>query len=399
MLSTSHYRKVVCVKIRAVFLFLIIIAFSAISYSSPQWLRYCAQENATSILGGSSRNVNISKDKPDGLVLPELNSFDVRYAKWGHQMGAKKDRQIILDRQKKYGKYDIMYFDSNADGKLSESEKYLGKRSDQYRVTFSGIPVYFETEEGTITYHLNFYYYSYSDSTERLYSQNGCWYEGIVDFSGEKVKCILMDYNLNGSFNDTSDSFDCDRIFIGEDSDKYETYAGKFLEYKGILYYLDIARDGAYINIEPANDIAYSDLEIPDSVTTFVCGGSNGLFRRDNISDGKVSLPVGHYKVRSWQTKAKDAIGRQWEMGASWLNSSSFDIAEGNVVKLDVGREVYSSLSVSHNNGTYNFNHRLTGTNGETVNLTRGGSRPEAPKVRIYNRDRTYDQTFSLEYG
>ena len=386
-------------KIRLV-LVIILLTFSTAVFSSPQWLRYSNSDNARDIVGGNTNNVELAKEKPEGLVLPKLNSDDVRFAIWNHEMAGKKARQIILDRQKKYGKYDIMYFDSDGDGSISDSEKYQGKRSDEYRVNFYGIPVLFETEDGMVTYHLNFYYYSYRADYERLYVQNGCWYEGMVDFGGVKSKCVLVDYNLNGSFNDISDSFNSDRIIIGDSIIKYETQVGKYLEYDNKLYNLQIAKDGAFIEMTSAGDVAYSQLEIPVQVDSIVCCGINGLFKRENITNGKISLPVGRYKVKSWHTNAKDDSGTKWEMGATWYsNDNEFDIQENASAKLDIGKAVYSTLSVSQNNGTFYFNHQLSGNNGESVSMTKSGRQPDAPKIRIYNRDRTYDQTFSLEYG
>ncbi len=386
-------------KIKALFL-LVIFSITATVFSAPQWLRYCSSDTAREIIGGNTKNIELSKEKPSEMTVPKLNTDDVRYAVWKHEMAGKKSRQIILDRQKKYGKYDLMYFDSNGDGSISENEKYQGERRDEYRVNFNGIPVLFDTDDGIVTYHINFYYYSYRADYERLYAQIGCWYEGTVDIAGVKTKITLVDYNLNGTFNDISETFDSDRIIIGDVITKHETFVGNYIEYENKLYNLQVSKDGAFVELTSADDVAYSKLEVPVNVDSIVCCGQNGLFKRDNIKDGQISLPVGKYRVRSWQKTAKDDSGKNWEMGATWYsNSNEFEISRGAVAKSNVGENVFSNLSVSYGNGSYYFRHQLSGNNGESVSLTKSGSRPDAPKVRIYNRDRTYDQTFSLEYG
>ena len=386
-------------KIRAVFLVNIFL-LAAIVSAAPQWLNYCTSDSARDILSGSTRNVELSSTKPDGLQLPELKCDSPRFAKWSHKMADEKPRQIILDRQKKYGKYDIMYFDSNGDGAITADEQYTGKPRDEYNVYYYGIPAYFETTDGQVTYHLNFYFYSYRSDYERLYIQNGCWYESHINIDGTPTKCMLIDSNLNGSFNDISENFDSDRVIIGDGDDKFETRVGKYLEYKNKLYELNVAKDGAYIELAFADNVNYGQLEIPTHVSTFVCGGTYGMFRRDNITDGKVSLPVGQYKVRSWNTSAKDSAGKDWLMGATWYsNDNVFEVKDYDVARIDAGKTVFSTLNVSFNNGAFNFNHQLAGNNGESVTLTKSGNRPDAPKIRIYNRDRTYDRTFSLEYG
>ena len=212
-------------------------------------------------------------------------------------------RWVVFDRNHKYGLYDILYIDSDGDGHLDDEQKIEGRQTDQYEVEFGGVPVYFDGDDGPITYHLNMRFYSYNERSTYVYAYSGCWYEGQVVIGGQPKRCILVDYNCNGAFDDKSDNFNCDRILLGPDENRQTGWVGNFLEIDKSLYRLSIAKDGAFLELEAAPDVAYGTVTMPETITSFSAGGINGMFQR-TVENGKVTLPEGQYRVYSWEIAA-----------------------------------------------------------------------------------------------
>ncbi len=366
---------------------------------SPQWLQYRTSENARDIVGGSSKFHRPEREKP-ALSLPALSSETPLFVKWTTPMDPAGFRWIVFDKKNKFGLCDILYFDTNGNGRLDDDAKVEGRQSNQYEVEFGKVPVLFQTPDGTITYHLNVRFYSYSQDSTYIYTYAGGWYEGQVEIAGQKQRCVLLDYNVNGTFNDKSEDFDADRIVIGPEEDKLEAYVGNYLEYKEALYRPEIARDGAFVELTPAPDVAYGTISLPEGVTEFSAGGLNGMYSRQ-VAGGQVRLPEGQYRIYKWTMSRKDAKNIEWRMEGSYPSREErFTVAKDASVELTkIGEPVFSRLSLYQDDPSFSFNQQLQGQLGERISLYRSNRQAPAPKVHIRNKTGEYDRTFSLEYG
>ncbi|MCK4998489.1 MAG: hypothetical protein KAS23_03105, partial [Anaerohalosphaera sp.] len=331
--------------------------------------------------------------------VPKAGQPDPIFVQWKTKMDNTGFRWIMLDKKNKYGLYDVLYIDSDGDGRLDDEEKLEGRQTNQYEVEFGLVPVYFEGEDGPITYHLNLRFYSYNKQSTYLYAYTGCWYEGKVMIGDKETRCVLVDYNCNGTFNDMSENFNSDRILTGPEQKTHQGYVGNFLELDGKLYRLSIAQDGAFLDIAPAPDVAYGTVTMPEAITSISAGGMNGMFKR-TVENGKVTLPEGKYRISSWEIARKDDKGAKWQLkGSGFPNTHSFMVSESANASLNIGEPIISKLDTSFRNDVYSFNQGLVGKSGERISLTKVGSRAEAPKVHIRNKTGEYDRTFALEYG
>lgn len=340
-------------------------------------------------------------EKPSELNPPKTDSGSLKYVKWDTAMDPQGFRWIVLDKKHKYGLCDILYIDSDGDGQLDDEQKHQGRQTNQYEVEFTEVPVYFEGEDGPVTYHLNLRYYRYDDNNERFYSYTGCWYEGDVTIDGEKTRCVLVDYNCNGTFDDKSEDFQSDRILIGPEGSRENLYVGNYFEYKDKLYQPNIAKDGANVEITSAAEVAYETVEMPAMITSFSAGGMNGMFDR-SVEDGKVQLPVGQYRIFSWEIVRRDDKGAEWKIQGQWFpDNNRFEVAKDTQpVVLDIGEPIFSKLDAGMRNDSRYFNQSLVGKYGERITMYKNNnSRPGAPKVHIRNKTGEYDRTFALEYG
>ncbi|MHC4169879.1 MAG: hypothetical protein ACYSWQ_23265 [Planctomycetota bacterium] len=379
-----------------------LLVFTSTAQSQDeQWLQYHCQREAQRIVGsGGMMAPRIRADKPRGVELPEFKSRQQFFTTWSTPMVPDGKLQVALDQTSERGRWDRLFVDSDGDGHLNDETAVTAYRIEQHYTYFGPVKVVFESEDGPIVYHLNFRFYNYNEQNRRLYIYSGCWYEGDITVEGTKKRCVLMDQNVNGTFDDKSlASGNCDRIRIGTKSGRQASYVGNYVDIDGVLYRPEIARDGAYIMLTKAEDVKFGDVQLPETITEFSAGGENGLFTL-KPQEGKASLPVGKYRVNYWAIERKDDQGRQWKLkGSISASRGTFEIGDAEQSRLSIGEPVVSTLQARKKGTVYSFSQELKGSLGEQIELTRNGARARAPKLRIKSEDGSYDRSFSFEYG
>ena len=389
-------RKVILV------LFLLAVSVQLCAAEELQWLQYRSAREARQIVGDMGmESAELSGYKPKDVELPEFKGEEPLFAKWSSPMVEGGHLWIAFDRTHKHGPHDSLFIDSNGDGRLSDETATAAYRTEQYRTYFGPVKVVFEGEDGPVSYHLNFEFYSYEER-RHLYVSSGGWYEGAVTVAGEKKHCVLIDYNTNGTFDDkTGESvrFNCDRVRIGKKDERDTRFVGNYIEIDGEYYQLEVARDGAYITLQAAEDIKFGRVKMQEAITGFSAGGQNGLFAI-KLEKGLGELPVGKYRIDYWAIERKDEKGNTWELkGESFGNKGKFEVNEEGQTELTVGEPIISNLRARIKKSRYYFDQEMKGQLGERISLTRSNSRPRPPKLHIKSADGTYDRTFNFEYG
>ena len=369
-----------------------------------QWLQYHSTREAQHIISDMGISMpEVTSEKPTNVKLPDFICDDPFFAFWPTPMVGPGGLWLTFDRQNKNGQpYDLLYFDSNTDGNLADEsavKSYEVNYRDSRRTKFGPIKVIFEGEDGPISYHLNIEFYKGS-SRQYLYITSAGWYEGTIDLADSKKHCVLIDYNVNETFNDKSlNPVEYDRIRIGNKDSQDTRYVGNFIEVDGALYQPEIARDGAYVKLTKAEDVKFGNIRLPQTITEFSAGGENGLFKL-KLENGIGSLPVGKYRINQWIIEREDEKERKWKLqGSRASDKGDFDIVADKETELSVGEPIVSRLQVNKRESGYSFNQDLEGRFGERIALNRNGSRPPAPKLHIKNKDGNYDRSFSFEYG
>ncbi len=373
---------------------------STTTAQQEQWLQYRSEREISLLgIGTNWQSLELKSVKPLAAALPKYIDSEPLFVEWKSPMVKIGFLWISLDRKHKNGLYDLLYIDSNGNGNLNDEEPIEAYRTDQYSTYFGPAKVIFQIEDGPVAYHLNFRYYS-SSNYKRLYVSSGGWYEGEITVGDEKKHCTLFDYNANGTFNDkSSSSAGSDRIRIGSKNSQDTRYVGNFIDVDGTLYSPEIAKDGAFIKIKKAENVELGKIKLQKSITEFSAGGENGLFNY-KPENGVITLPVGNYRINYWSSERKDERGTSWKLQASGSGSKGvFDVKKDTQIVLSIGEPVYATLEARKGESQYSFQHNLEGRDGERIELTRNGARPQAPKVHIRSKDNEYDRTFSFSYG
>ncbi|MBP7050605.1 MAG: hypothetical protein KBE65_06295 [Phycisphaerae bacterium] len=366
-----------------------------------QWLQYRSAREARQIVGDVGYVYRqLVTAKPEGVKLPEFKASQVWFLDWKTPMTASGTVWLVFDKSSPSGQYDRLYIDGNANGDLSDDSVLEPYQQDGSRCLFGPVKVVFDTADGPITYHLSIDFRAYNSQQTYCLLYSAGWYEGPVTLDGVKKHCTLIDYNVNGVFNDKSvDAEQCDRIRIGEAGGRDTRYVGNFIEVGDKLYRPEIAKDGAFVILTEAKDVAFSTVRVAENITSLGAGGVNGLFLC-KPDKGVVKLPIGDYRIEHWSITRNDDKGGRWELRAdSSASSTAFTVATDGQKELPFGEPIYSVAEYTQSGSFYNFRQSLEGRHGERITLTRNGSQPAAPKLRIRSRDGAYDRALSFEYG
>jgi hypothetical protein len=357
-----------------------------------QWLDYHLNRE-----GRSFHYIELTNHAPPNLKLPKLSDKPY-FAQWKTPMDP-AGRWLCLDRTKKSGPYDKLYFDTKGDGRLDDKAPIGATRSDQYTVYFEPVRVVLKGEDGPVTYHLILRSMKYEERDVNLLAASGGYYSGVVDLGGKKRRLELLDGNVNGTFNDLADNaYDCDRVTI--EGDKLgERFLGKMIEVDGQYYSIEAARDGAFVKLQKVEGLKFGKVLVPGTISNFVAFGVNGHFER-KPSKGEFTLPVGEYQPLSWTIHRKDAKGANWEMmGYNFPRSAVFAVDAAKPITLEIAEPVKAALEAREATNTVAFSLSFKGRAEESVQFEKGNERPPGPKLTLTSLDGTYRSTNTFEFG
>jgi hypothetical protein len=148
-------------------------------------------------------------------------------------------------------------------------------------------------------------------------------------------------------------------------------------------------------------NVSSGTILLSETIAQFAADGPDGLITVD-IDQGVGQLPAGKYETGSWRAERKDEQNNTWTLtGRQYGSGGPFEITEGGRIQLpNVGEPIIAVVHGSKIGPKYHaFTQSLQGRLDESITLTRNGSRPGAPKLRIKNKDGTYDRTFAFQYG
>jgi hypothetical protein len=366
---------------------------------NEQWLQYHSEREARRIVGSMGTLYReITTNKPADVNLPQFKTSQQFFVEWPTPMVKSGRLWIALDRSSEQGKWDRLYIDSNGNGRLDDEDAVTAYQTDQYYTYFGPVKVVFEGEDGPIAYHLNFRFFDYNEQDRRLYIYSGGWYEGEVTVGSKKKYCMLIDYNVNGTFNDKSlQPRDSDRIGIGNKGDQNTGFVGNYIEVDDVLYRTEIARDGAFIKLAGAEDVKYGTIRVPQTITELTVGGENGQFTHE-LKDGATTLPVGKYRIEHWEIDRKDDKGKSWTMrGYGFSERGDLEIKEEAETALEIGEPVTAGLQAQRNGENYEFSKSLRGSLGEYVRLTSSGQDVgNLWKMKAGNSDGTFEKIYPI---
>ena len=394
-MTSLHKRVLICLSL------LHLVGVSPWTWAQEeQWLQYRYNREASEIVSGiSSHALNFDNSPPSDLTVPVGLGHGVIYVQWKTPMAKDDFVWVALGRSRAGGMINRLVLDENGNGQLADDPVVKAYRAESQQSYFGPVKVLFRGDDGPIAYHVNFVNYDVADYQHVFISSAG-WYEGKVEIAGQEWTCTLVDHNTNGQFNDQSVNFShADRISLARSGHPDLRIMGRFIEVNGQLVDIEVARDGAFVVAEPAENVEVGRLQLPRGITHFSAAGPQGHFQRsEHLQD--IRLPIGHYRIDSWAIERKDAQGTRWKArGRSFDDRGLFEIRADQPASLEIGEPLISTLEVTQEDQTYRFNQSMIGNLGEDVTVYKNDGRAPAPRLLIRNKAGSYNDTRSFEYG
>ena len=361
-----------------------------------QWLQY-----HTTREGRSDRWLDLTTNPPPNVALPKLGAKPY-FAHWTTALDP-KGRWLCFDRARRYGPYDRLFIDSAGNGRLDDKSAIKPSRTDPSSAYFDSVRLLFKGEDGPITYHLVLRFMNYnsdsnSDNDVRLLVMSGGFYAGTIDLGGKKQRLELIDANVNGAFNDLASNPDaCDHLVLGNNAG--ERSLGRLLEVDGQFYRLDVARDGAFIKVQKAQNVLLGKVRVPATISEFTALGEQGQFTR-KPAKGELTLPVGSYRINQYLINRKDERGASWQlMGYGFNPAADFEVAADKPATLELGEPVRMVMQPSESGPEVSFSLRFLGRYNEPMQITKDSERPRPPRLTLTSLDGSYRYTNSFEFG
>ena len=367
--------------------------------AEKQWLHYrVLGDNEQGILQVGYVNCGVvATDAPAGVAMPEFKAGDPCFAWWTTPMAPQGKVLLAFDRSSKRGQYDLLYVDSNCSGSLRDKKPIRASTTYEGGAQFGPVKITLPGEDGPISYHLRFLLQTQGASMRNLFAVSACAYEGSVRIGGKGYHCMLVDYDCNGTFDDISGDFEkADLIRLGANDKAVTYFAGKYVAVDGALYQPKPSRDGAYVEFEPAGDVAMVAVHARNAVTELSLGGENGLF---HLADGAGAVPAGRYKLYSWKIERRGADNGNWTLAAIGGRDEAIEVTPGQEAAPDVGEPITCRLDVATQRGSFQFSQSLCGRMDERISIERNGSMPDAPRLQVASKDGAFSKVYKFEYG
>jgi hypothetical protein len=388
-------------KIRIASLFLSVMVMCGGSLSAAQgeqWLQYCAGGRTVNRSLVRPKRLELSSERPEGVDLPDFAGQTQFFAKWTTPMVEAGYLWIVVDKPLKVESDWRLFIDSDGDGHLNDETAYR----DDGTGMFYSVRILFEGEDGPIAYHLDFRL-SRRNEKERLHVYSAGSYESTITVGNEKIHCVLIDYNVNGAFNDKAVNLnfrECDLLLIGPEGEENAELVSKYVKIGDKIYSLEIPNDGASIKLEEATDLTLGKVRLDQDVVEFTVGGESGSFtiRPENEI---VEIPTGRYQINHCIIERQDKEGALWKLVASGFDEESiFDVNETVPTELVIAEPIVIEATVDEKDSVLTFSRpRIKGRFGERIIITRNGSRPWLPELVIKNKDGSYDKNWPFQYG
>jgi len=156
---------------------------------------------------------------------------------------------------------------------------------------------------------------------------------------------------------------------------------------------------GKGVKLAAAADTAYGTILLPEAIGRFEADGANSSVTIEPGGQAR-RLPAGQYRIRFWKIERKDNGGDTWALAGQYFGQDNpFDIKDGAQTRLDVGEPIIATVEARNVGSGYAFNQVIKGRRDEIIELACNGSRPQPPQLHIKNKDGSYEQTFSFQYG
>jgi hypothetical protein len=358
-------------------------------------------------VGYGGQVLPVGKQRPPAL-REELNYHSRHPLYATAHLGAGREAfALVLDSSTGADRgYDVLYVDADRDGRIGPAEKVAGIHRDN-GVTFGPVKLMIDCGREKCPQWFLVLYAEYDQGPGRepyrlLQLINAGYYQGVVNFGGQKRLLAFADTNANGLYNDVltgvnegnSDRLLLDRNGDGRLDGSYQSEEsqplGRYVQVAGRYWRLDVAADGSAVTVAPL-DRPLGTVRSDVADYTLLLGSQEGVLQVRS-KDGSARVPAGKYRLLRCNYRVTHS-GQCWQFSASARGGgSAIEVPAEATVKVPFGPPFVPKVQAAEAGADLGLSLVLRGAGGEVYdNVYRGGNyqRPPVPRARILDaRDR-----------
>lgn len=379
--------------------------------------------------------IQLSATPPPGAwKLPKLASKEPGYAMI--KLGDREHLMVLDRRQPKDKSFNILYFDSNADGDLENdysvhSRSTSGSPSSQFPKIDAIIKV--DGKELPYTFQPNIYF-SGSVRNSQIYFSSACSYEARFELAGKQYRMALEDSNCNGRFDEVcklpanvsststlTPSGDYAYLTEGGRIDRYDRQPlGNMLVAGRNIYKVEVLMAEEKLVLTPMTEDLFP-LKVPTDFNYMsLCSKDTSYTVMSHRPEKTLWLPAGEYRFASYQILRSDSRKANWRLNASASGNTPFvSVGKGLTPVLAVGEPYTPAVTASRSSNrslwgkSVSLSFQIKGAGQETITdlycssgrsssipmSRKNSSRPKEPDYTIIKADGEVVKRGSFEYG
>jgi len=269
---------------------------------------------------------------------------------------------------------DLLYVDRDNDGDLREERPLRSVRYDRNGV-FALAHVLLDHGGHRSIYHFSV---RQGRSNRRFRLSSCCYHVGMVRIAGKDYRVAVADRNGNGTYDDVATiPGEGDRLFVDRDGDgKWEGALERFglgkCNWFGDEYYsFSVAWDGATVGVA-RSDLPCGSIQLSHRATSIWLCSENGCFWL-SPRGGKVSVPVGSYRLSGLRLTEKDENGDTWSIAAETDETKMIPcvVREGQTSVMKLGPPLLGKVTGYPWLDNVDFEMEVTGQAGEEYHTYR----------------------------
>lgn len=165
------------------------------------------------------------------------------------------------------------------------------------------------------------------------------------------------------------------------------------------LFRLGAARDGASLKLQEAEDVAFGQVRVPESISEFSGVGPSGHFQR-KPAKGLALLPVGEYRLEGWTIKRQDDKGVNWTVsGDGFSEMGNFTVATNKPAVLEIGEPIIAALRATDLTNAVMFSLHFRGRLNESISFQAANQQLHGPPLLLRSLNGSFRATNTFEFG
>jgi hypothetical protein len=355
---------------------------------------------------------------PPGVKVPRWRSGNPLFLTARVGDGAENRFLFALDHVESGDGYDLLYFDGNRNGDLTD-EAPLRLTRWQHRRSFRPVRLLIEVGGARVQYHAAVVVEDFRQpAVYRL--QSWSYYSGEARLGAETRLVALVDRNANGRFDDLHTGLDPgregDALLVDWNGDeRFEEFEAEPPEFYplarrvpvgdpqgGTREYalLRVRSDGSSFQLTPDPAPKVTLRSDYPRFTVQLASREGMLYLRGER--GSASVPEGEYRIAGWQVEQRAPDGSQWQVRGGEVSAGGRRlVVRGDTQLPRLAAPLVARLNVQPAAGReFEFELGFTTASGETIeSVQRNGQPPAAPRLKILDARGKVVASVPFHYG